>query len=49
MAEGVRQPRTIEIRGEPQVVDGYHLPEGFLWGMTERILTPVLTTWQALG
>lgn len=49
LADGVRRPHTIEIRGEPRVVEGYHLPEGFLWGMTERILTPVLTAWQALG
>jgi 8-oxo-dGTP pyrophosphatase MutT (NUDIX family) len=49
VAEGVRRPHTIDIRGEPRVVEGYHLPEGFLWGMTERILTPVLRTWQALA
>jgi 8-oxo-dGTP pyrophosphatase MutT (NUDIX family) len=49
VAEGVRGPRTVLIRGESRVVDGYHLPEGFLWGMTERILTPVLTAWQALA
>ena len=47
VADGVRGPRTIEIRGEPRVVEGYHLPEGFLWGMTERIVTPVLAAWQA--
>jgi len=49
MAEGVYRPTTIEVRGTARTVDGYHLPEGFLWGMTERILTPVLTAWQALG
>lgn len=49
VAEGVRGLRTIDVRGEPRVVEGYHLPDGFLWGMTERILTPVLTAWQALA
>lgn len=49
MAEGVYRPTKIDVRGAPRTVAGYHLPEGFLWGMTERILTPVLKTWQALG
>jgi 8-oxo-dGTP pyrophosphatase MutT (NUDIX family) len=49
LREGVRGPRTIVVRGEPRMVDGYRLPEGFLWGMTERIVTPVLTAWQELG
>lgn len=49
MAEGVYRPHTIEVRGTPRTVEGYHLPEGFLWGMTERILTPVLSAWKALG
>ena len=48
VAEGVYRPHTIEVRGAPRTVPGYHLPEGFLWGMTERILTPVLTAWKAL-
>jgi 8-oxo-dGTP pyrophosphatase MutT (NUDIX family) len=47
VADGVRRARPIDIRGKLRVVEGYHLPEGFLWGMTERILTPVLTAWQA--
>ena len=48
VAEGVYRPHTIEVRGTPRTVSGYHLPEGFLWGMTERILTPVLSAWKAL-
>jgi len=48
VAEGVYRPHTIEVRGAPRTVSGYHLPEGFLWGMTERILTPVLSAWKAL-
>ncbi len=38
---------TIEIGGQPREVDGYRLPTGLLWGLTERILTPVLATWSA--
>ena len=49
VVEGVRGPRTIDVGGESRVVAGYQLPEGFLWGMTERIVTPVLTAWQALA
>jgi 8-oxo-dGTP pyrophosphatase MutT (NUDIX family) len=48
LAEGVRGPRNIEIRGEARIVEGYQLPEGFLWGITERIVTPVLMEWRAL-
>ncbi len=47
-AEGVYRPQTLEVRGVARTVDGYHLPEGLLWGMTERILTPVLNRWRAL-
>jgi 8-oxo-dGTP pyrophosphatase MutT (NUDIX family) len=49
VADGVRRARTIDVRGKPRVVEGYHLPEGFLWGMTERILTPVVTAWQTVA
>lgn len=49
VAKGVYRPHTINVRGTARTVEGYHLPEGFLWGMTERILTPVLRAWQALS
>lgn len=39
----------ISVRGIPRVVSGYHLDEGLLWGMTEHILTPVLTAWSELS
>ncbi|MEO5799600.1 MAG: CoA pyrophosphatase [Gemmatimonadales bacterium] len=46
---GVFRTASINIRGADREVEGYHLPEGFLWGMTERIVTPVLQRWQLLG
>ncbi|MEZ4587651.1 MAG: CoA pyrophosphatase [Gemmatimonadales bacterium] len=30
------------VAGATLVFPGYHLPEGVVWGMTERILTPLL-------
>ena len=47
MADGVYREREIAMRGGSRTVPGYHLPEGFLWGMTERILTPVLAAWKS--
>lgn len=47
--EGVYRPASIEVRGAPRVVHGYHLDNGLLWGMTERIVTPVLARWRALA
>lgn len=47
--EGVYRPASIEVRGAPRVVHGYHLDNGLLWGMTERIVTPVLDRWRALA
>lgn len=48
-APGVYREAEISVRGLPRVVSGYHLDEGLLWGMTEHILTPVLTTWSELS
>lgn len=45
---GVFRRAPIEVRGAERVVAGYHLPEGFLWGMTERIVTPILLRWKEL-
>lgn len=47
--DGVFRARAVVVRGEQRVVDGYQLPEGFLWGMTERILSPVLMLWKSSG
>ncbi|HEY3934512.1 MAG TPA: CoA pyrophosphatase [Gemmatimonadales bacterium] len=38
--------RTVEVRGVARDVEGYQLAAGFLWGMTERIVTPVLRLWK---
>jgi len=48
-ADGVYAARPVVVRGEERVVEGYLLPEGFLWGMTERILSPVLMLWKNSG
>lgn len=39
---------SLTVRGAPREVQGYHLDEGLLWGMTERILTPLIEEWRAL-
>lgn len=38
----------LTVRGAPREVHGYHLDEGFLWGMTERILAPLVSAWRDL-
>lgn len=43
------RPTELEVRGARYRVSGYHLDAGLLWGMTERILTPVVARWRALG
>ena len=47
-APGVYRESEILVRNAPMVVSGYHLGEGLLWGMTERILTPVIRSWEEL-
>jgi 8-oxo-dGTP pyrophosphatase MutT (NUDIX family) len=47
-APGVFRESEILVRDLPMVVSGYHLQEGLLWGMTERILTPVIRSWEEL-
>lgn len=41
---GIYQERVLEIHGLPRSVMGYSLEDGLVWGMTERILTPLLTS-----
>lgn len=48
VADGVYGACSVDVRGEPRVVDGYQLPEGLLWGLTERILSPILLLWKEL-
>jgi 8-oxo-dGTP pyrophosphatase MutT (NUDIX family) len=43
------RPTELQVRGARHRVSGYHLDAGVLWGMTERILTPVIALWRALG
>lgn len=38
----VRVTRSLEVLGTPRTIDGYAIGEDFIWGMTERILTPFL-------
>ncbi len=47
--EGVYRPASIDVRGVPRIVEGYHLESGLLWGMTERIVTPILDRWRTLA
>jgi 8-oxo-dGTP pyrophosphatase MutT (NUDIX family) len=46
---GTRVSRELLVRGVPLRAVGYQLRAGFLWGMTERILTPVLEAWRELN
>jgi 8-oxo-dGTP pyrophosphatase MutT (NUDIX family) len=46
---GTRQSRDRVVQGSTTRRTGYQLPAGFLWGMTERILTPVIQAWRILG
>lgn len=41
-APGIYRPFEFEARGTKMLLPGYHLEEGVVWGMTERILTPLL-------
>ena len=34
---------TLELRGAARRFPAYHLAQGVVWGLTERILTPLLT------
>ena len=40
--EGVYRAFEYQAPGSSLLLPGYHLPEGVVWGMTERILTPLL-------
>lgn len=46
---GTRQEADVETRGAVRRVPGYRLEEGFLWGMTERIVTPIVELWREVG
>ncbi|HEY4101366.1 MAG TPA: CoA pyrophosphatase [Gemmatimonadales bacterium] len=38
--------RRIDVKGSLRDVAGYAIGDGLLWGMTERIVTPVLALWE---
>jgi 8-oxo-dGTP pyrophosphatase MutT (NUDIX family) len=40
---GVRRDVKLIVGGEPRIFPAYDLGEDVIWGMTERILTPLLT------
>lgn len=42
VAPGVYRPFEFDRPGVRILLPGYHLPIGTVWGMTERILTPLL-------
>ena len=44
-ATGALGLAELEVGGTRRQVEGYALPGGLLWGMTERILTPVVRAW----
>ncbi len=44
-ASGVRGVRRFLVAGTERPMAGFDLPIGFLWGMTERILSPLLSAW----
>lgn len=46
---GVYRSVTIASHGAFISADGYQLDEGFLWGMTERIVTPIVQRWSDLN
>jgi 8-oxo-dGTP pyrophosphatase MutT (NUDIX family) len=39
---GAYAAATLHLRGRGRVFPGYHLQSGLVWGMTERIITPLL-------
>lgn len=47
--EDARRVTSIEIAGVLRRVEGYRLEHGLLWGMTERIVTPVVELWKGLS
>ena len=38
----IYRPVTLQLRGQSRSFPAYHLESGVVWGLTERILTPLL-------
>lgn len=45
-ASGAYRATTVLVRGERREVVAYPLEQGVLWGMTERIVTPLVDLWR---
>lgn len=43
-----REQRLVSMPDGQQSVFGYQLEQGFLWGMTERMIRPVIASWEKL-
>jgi 8-oxo-dGTP pyrophosphatase MutT (NUDIX family) len=43
LAPGMYRPFAFDYQGATLAMPGYHLEGGVVWGMTERILTPLLS------
>jgi 8-oxo-dGTP pyrophosphatase MutT (NUDIX family) len=39
---GTYRPYSLHLRGEDRTFPAYHIGEHVVWGLTERILTPLL-------
>jgi 8-oxo-dGTP pyrophosphatase MutT (NUDIX family) len=46
LAEGTYRPIRLEIRGESREMPAYHLEGGVVWGMTERVVSGLLSRLQ---
>jgi 8-oxo-dGTP pyrophosphatase MutT (NUDIX family) len=43
LAAGTHRPIRLEIRGESREMPAYHLETGVVWGMTERVVSGLLS------
>lgn len=48
-ADGILRDASVTTGTRQFSTAGYHLEVGLLWGMTERIVTPVIRRWAMLG
>jgi 8-oxo-dGTP pyrophosphatase MutT (NUDIX family) len=39
---GILRDTPLQVRGQELVFPAYHLGQGIVWGLTERILTPLI-------
>jgi 8-oxo-dGTP pyrophosphatase MutT (NUDIX family) len=48
LTSGTYRVATIEVGPSEITAPGYHLAEGLIWGLTERVITPVLEQWREM-